>query len=334
MNKLWLVCVLCATGLSAQIQFELLVPAASDPSGACTATYAIYVPSDNPPTIWGCNGTWQKISGTGGGSGITALTGDVSASGTGSVAATVNSVGGKAIVLGGAFTTSGAFSITLTATGTTSITLPTSGILAILGANTFTGQQVITLNGAASTPPLAIIGTVFSGGSTTSTKPQFLVEPTGTTSTGWSTGGTLIGANIVNTFAGNLIDVQTSGVSKFAVSAAGAVSAVSNVQSGASALLGFTSRSHFLSPADGRISATNNAGTGFTRLNLGPDANTSYIGLSVTSQANPILVLLDANGGTTANLQIGAQKSTTGQRFVCIDTSGNLVSSAAACVGT
>jgi hypothetical protein len=48
---------------------------------------------------------------------------------------------GKTITLGGNFITSGAYQITLTATNTTSVTLPTSGTLAILGANTFTAKQ-------------------------------------------------------------------------------------------------------------------------------------------------------------------------------------------------
>jgi hypothetical protein len=38
-----------------------------------------------------------------------------------------------------------------------------------------------------------------------------LIEPTGTTSTGWSTAGTLIGANAATGFAGNLLDLQLNG---------------------------------------------------------------------------------------------------------------------------
>jgi hypothetical protein len=53
----------------------------------------------------------------------------------------------------------------------------------------------IPTNGAASIPALALTGTPFSGGNGTTTKPQLLVEPTGATSTGWNTAGTLIGAN-------------------------------------------------------------------------------------------------------------------------------------------
>lgn len=89
---------------------------------------------------------------------------------------------------------------------------------ATLAANTFTGQQVISANGAASTPPLLLSGTIFTGGSATTTKPQFLVEPSGATSTGWSTSGTLIGANAPTGFAGNLLDLQINGSRRLALS--------------------------------------------------------------------------------------------------------------------
>jgi hypothetical protein len=67
--------------------------------------------------------------GSGGGGGITALTGDVTASGSGSVAASVVAIGGHAVTLGGALTTSGAYGLTLTLSGATNVTLPTTGTL-------------------------------------------------------------------------------------------------------------------------------------------------------------------------------------------------------------
>ncbi len=88
-------------------------------------------------------------------------------------------------------------------------------------ALTATGQVTNSLNGAASTPPLAITGTWFSGGSTTTTKPQFLIEPAGTTSTGWSTSGTGLGINAASGFAGNLLDLQVAAVQKVSITAGG-----------------------------------------------------------------------------------------------------------------
>lgn len=79
-------------------------------------------------------------------------------------------------------------------------------------------------NGAASTPPVSLTGTWFTGGSSTTTKPHFLVQPTGTTSTGWSTSGTGLGINAASGFTGNLADLQLNGVSKFNVLSTGTIS--------------------------------------------------------------------------------------------------------------
>jgi hypothetical protein len=94
------------------------------------------------------------------------------------------------------------------------------------GGGTFTGgslsaQLIQATNGAASTPPVLLSGTIFTGGTATTTKPQLLIEPSGTTSTGWSTGGTGLGVNLATGFAGNLLDLQVNGSSKFSVGSSG-----------------------------------------------------------------------------------------------------------------
>lgn len=76
------------------------------------------------------------------------------------------------------------------------------------------GALVQSTNGAASTPPLLLNGTIFTGGSATTTKPAHLIEPTGTTSTGWSTLGTAYGANMPTGFRGRYFDGQINGASK------------------------------------------------------------------------------------------------------------------------
>lgn len=92
------------------------------------------------------------------------------------------------------------------------LTIPATGTVALLGtANSFTAAQTVSVNGAASTPPLSLTGTWFTGGSTTTTKPAFLIEPTGTTSTAWSTSGTGFGINAPSGFAGRLLDLQVAG---------------------------------------------------------------------------------------------------------------------------
>jgi hypothetical protein len=89
------------------------------------------------------------------------------------------------------------------------------------GTNTLLGSAVantITANGAASTPALLGSGTIFTGGTATTTKPYWLIEPTGTTSTGWSTSGTLLGINGPSGFGGMLFEAQQNGSSRFQVS--------------------------------------------------------------------------------------------------------------------
>lgn len=80
-------------------------------------------------------------------------------------------------------------------------------------------QIVDSTNGAASTPPILLNGTWFTGGTATTTKPHFLIEPTGTTSTGWSTAGTGLGINAPAGFTGRILDVQRNGVSEMYVEA-------------------------------------------------------------------------------------------------------------------
>jgi hypothetical protein len=117
------------------------------------------------------------------------------------------------------------------ATGTVALVAGSSGQLvynnagaqagapgSVVGA---TGDITLGLNGAASTPPLDITGTWFTGGTATTTKPQVLIEPTGATSTAWSTSGTGLGVNAPAAFAGNLLDLQVNGTSQFRFTSGG-----------------------------------------------------------------------------------------------------------------
>jgi hypothetical protein len=80
---------------------------------------------------------------------------------------------------------------------------------------TLSGRFISSLNGAASAPPGTFTGTWFTGGTSTTTKPQVVIEPTGTTSTSWSTSGTGFGVNAVSAFAGRLLDLQINGTSEW-----------------------------------------------------------------------------------------------------------------------
>jgi hypothetical protein len=91
------------------------------------------------------------------------------------------------------------------------------------GDITLDGRFISSLNGAASAPPGTFTGTWFTGGTATTTKPQVLIEPTGATSTAWSTSGTGLGVNAASGFAGNLLDLQVNGTRKAAITTSGAL---------------------------------------------------------------------------------------------------------------
>jgi hypothetical protein len=91
------------------------------------------------------------------------------------------------------------------------------------GNITLGSRFISSLNGAASAPPGTFTGTWFTGGTATTTKPQFLIEPTGATSTAWATAGTGLGVNAASGFAGNLLDLQVNGTSQARVSSGGAL---------------------------------------------------------------------------------------------------------------
>ncbi len=122
------------------------------------------------------------------------------------------------------------------ATGTVALVAGSSGQLlynasgANAGASTLTydgsilttsGRFINSYNATASSPAKAFTGTWFTGGTSTTTKPQVVIEPTGTTSTSWSTSGTGFGVNAASGFAGNLLDLQVNGTSVARCTSAG-----------------------------------------------------------------------------------------------------------------
>ena len=117
------------------------------------------------------------------------------------------------------------------ATGTVALVAGSSGKLiynnggAQAGLNTLTtdgtnitlsGRFTSSLNGVVSAPPGSFTGTWFTGGDATTTKPQVLIEPAGTTSAAWSTNGTGLGINAASGFTGLLADLQLNGASEWA----------------------------------------------------------------------------------------------------------------------
>jgi hypothetical protein len=124
---------------------------------------------------------------------------------------TVSKIGGNAISLGGAFTTSGAFATTLTATAATTLTLPTAGTLATLaGTEALTNKTYNGLTVTSSTGTLAI-----TNGKAVSFLNQLGFSGTDGSSLNIGTGGTLgtaaytaasaympAGVQLTNTLAG------------------------------------------------------------------------------------------------------------------------------------
>jgi len=86
---------------------------------------------------------------------------------------------------------------------------------------TLAGRLINSYTSVASAPAKVFTGTWFTGGTATTTKPHFLIEPTGATSTAWSTSGTGLGVNAASGFAGNLLDLQVNGTSRFLFTAGG-----------------------------------------------------------------------------------------------------------------
>jgi trimeric autotransporter adhesin len=109
-------------------------------------------------------------------------------------------------------------------------TIQGSANLTYNGTTLTTASNIVnSKNGAASVSAELLSGTWFTGGSATTTKPQLLIEPTGTTSTGWNTAGTGLGVNAATGFTGNLLDLQLNGVSSASVKSDGSFSAL-NIQ--------------------------------------------------------------------------------------------------------
>ena len=84
--------------------------------------------------------------------------------------------------------------------------------------NIFSGNHAFSSASAASTSATIYTGAWFTGGTSTTNFPHFLIQPAGATaSSTWSTSGTAIGVNAVSGFSGNLIDLKLAGATKFNV---------------------------------------------------------------------------------------------------------------------
>lgn len=147
---------------------------------------------------------------------------------------------------------------------------------------TFPGEIFHTGSGAANQAGIESTGTLFTGGTGTTTRPFFYINHGPTQPTTWSTLGTVIGINAPSGFTGSWLDFHINGgTSVFSVTNSGNVNASGNISGGATTFIGLLNRSHFNSSADGLITLLNNAGTSFTRLLFG-GTTTSFPGFCIS----------------------------------------------------
>ncbi|HSI21375.1 MAG TPA: hypothetical protein VLA04_06860, partial [Verrucomicrobiae bacterium] len=146
-----------------------------------------------------------------------AVTLDATASGTSTKTLVVNGPSGLSANL-----------LELQVAGTAKLSVSASGAITVAGmtttgsytqsgtsANTLTGATTISAAGAVSASAFVLSGAAYTGGSGTTTTPLFLIQPSGTTSTIWSTSGTYQGINAVSGFTGDLFSFQLNGASRF-----------------------------------------------------------------------------------------------------------------------
>jgi len=158
-------------------------------------------------------------------------------------------------------------------------------------ANTFTGAQVMSVAGTASTPAVKLSGTWFTGGTSTTTKPHLLVEGSGAASTNWSTDGTGIGVNAAVGFTGYLLDLQVNSTPIFQVGYDGnlQVSGSLNVPAG----ITVTGDSIIA----GALTVTNGL-VGTTAADNAPSGNVGQVVSSFITIASPVALTT----ATTANI--------------------------------
>jgi hypothetical protein len=187
------------------------------------------------------------------------------------------------------------------------------------GDITLGSRFISILNGAASAPPGTFTGTWFTGGTATTTKPQVVIEPTGTTSTGWSPSGTGFGVNAASGFAGNLLDLQVNGTSRARFTSAGLLRfAAPGVYDQLIAFGGGYLRNDGVCAAN---TFTIEEGNGFQIASSGVKlSNTSSLGWA---SGNPLNTGLDVLLFRDAADTLAQRRTTNAQTFRCYGTYTN-----------
>jgi hypothetical protein len=217
------------------------------------------------------------------------------------------------------------------ATGTVALVGGSSGQLlynnagANAGASTLTydgsilttsGRFINSYNATASSPAKAFTGTWFTGGTATTTKPQVVIEPTGTSSSAWSTSGTGLGVNAASGFAGNLLDLQVNGSSLSKIDSSGQftitnVVAGGNVRAAGAFQVGSTSLEIRQDAADTLAQRrTTNAQT-FRCYGTYTDAS-NYVRASLSSSSTAVTLAAETAGTGADNIPLNLTAAGTG----------------------
>jgi hypothetical protein len=209
-----------------------------------------------------------------------ALTGDCTTS-AGAVATTCSKTNGTAF--GTAATQN---------TGTSGATVPL-----LNGANTHSGAATFSSAGSASTPGLAVTGAPYTGGSSTTTFPQFYLNA-GTAVTSFSTSGTMFGVNAPSGFSGHLLNLFVNGGStRFRVDSSGDL-----FVAGTTTLSSNVGLSSTTAPT---MAAGAAAGTSPTCTSVSGNNNSMVLscttGTSTTASATLATITFNGTLGTTPN---------------------------------
>lgn len=170
-----------------------------------------------------------------------------------------------------------------------------------------------TANSAVSAPASAYTGTWFTGGTATTNKPHFLIEPTGTTSTGWSTAGTGLGINAASGFTGSILDVQLNGSGRFAVRNTATYINAGNPGGGYTVVFGDSSSYPTVGTTGSSVVYLGSGNGGYCTVNTQSGTVTSNGGFQLNATAFPSTtgdVILARDAANTLALRNGANAQT------------------------
>jgi hypothetical protein len=213
-------------------------------------------------------------------------------------------ISGTVCTLGGSCSVSsvpGAASITNTMLVNSTMTI--SGTICTLGSScTVSGggsSFPVTTAGSASTSPMSVTGTLYTGGTATTTYPYFYFDEGATQPTTFSTGGTFMGVNASSGFTtGNFLDLYVNGGnSVFQITATGGVNAASQ----ANFTGGFVGKLF-----GGTSAATLTAGAAAGTAPTGPSCVTNH----ACSSFNGTVTLTTGTSTTTGSLMTITNTST------------------------